>query len=114
VGADGKASDVVSGVLGHAFIGSGFVFGELGKPGGGDTNIGMIFAFQVLPTIVFVAALFGVLYYLGVMQLIVRVLARGDGLRVRGERGGVAVHRGEHLHGPERGAADDPAVPGPS
>jgi CNT family concentrative nucleoside transporter len=37
----------------------------------------VIFAFQVLPTIVFVAALFGVLYYLGVMQLIVRVLARG-------------------------------------
>ncbi|MFY0541394.1 nucleoside recognition domain-containing protein [Nannocystis pusilla] len=36
----------------------------------------MIFAFQVLPTIVFVAALFAVLYYLGVMQLIVRVLAR--------------------------------------
>jgi CNT family concentrative nucleoside transporter len=36
----------------------------------------VIFAFQVLPTIIFVAALFGVLYYLGVMQLIVRVLAR--------------------------------------
>ena len=73
----GKASDAVSGVLGHAFIGSGFVFGKLGIPGSGDTNIGMVFAFQVLPTIVYVAALFGVLYYLGVMQLIVRVLARG-------------------------------------
>jgi CNT family concentrative nucleoside transporter len=73
----GKASDVVSSVLGHAFIGSGFVFGKLGVPGSGDTNIGMVFAFQVLPTIVYVAALFGVLYYLGVMQLIVRVLARG-------------------------------------
>ena len=73
----GKASDVVSGVLGHAFTGSGFVFGKLGVPGSADTNIGMVFAFQVLPTIVYVAALFGVLYYLGVMQLIVRVLARG-------------------------------------
>jgi len=73
----GRASDAVSGVLGHAFIGSGFVFGKLGVPGSGDTNIGMVFAFQVLPTIVYVAALFGVLYYLGVMQLIVRVLARG-------------------------------------
>ena len=73
----GKASDVVSSVLGHAFIGSGFVFGKLGVPGSGDTNIGMVFAFQVLPTIVYVAALFGVLYYLGVMQLVVRVLARG-------------------------------------
>ncbi len=73
----GKASDVVTGVLNHAFIGSGFVFGKLGVPGSADTNIGMVFAFQVLPTIVYVAALFGVLYYLGVMQLIVRVLARG-------------------------------------
>jgi CNT family concentrative nucleoside transporter len=53
------------------------VFGKLGVLGSGDTNIGMVFAFQVLPTIVYVAALFGVLYYLGVMQLIVRVLARG-------------------------------------
>jgi CNT family concentrative nucleoside transporter len=73
----GKASDAVTSVLGHAFIGSGFVFGKLGVPGSADTNIGMVFAFQVLPTIVYVAALFGVLYYLGVMQLIVRVLARG-------------------------------------
>ncbi|MBA3546085.1 MAG: NupC/NupG family nucleoside CNT transporter [Nannocystis sp.] len=73
----GRASEVVTGVLGHAFVGSGFVFGKLGVPGSADTNIGMVFAFQVLPTIVYVAALFGVLYYLGVMQLIVRVLARG-------------------------------------
>jgi hypothetical protein len=67
---------VVQGVLDHAFVGSGFLFGELGKPSGGSSGLGVIFAFQVLPTIIFVAALFGVLYYLGVMQLIVRVLAR--------------------------------------
>jgi CNT family concentrative nucleoside transporter len=72
-----KASDAVTSVLSHAFIGSGFVFGKLGVLGSADTNIGMVFAFQVLPTIVYVAALFGVLYYLGVMQLVVRVLARG-------------------------------------
>ena len=70
------ASKVVQGVLDHAFVGSGFLFGELGKPSGGSSGLGVIFAFQVLPTIIFVAALFGVLYYLGVMQLIVRVLAR--------------------------------------
>ena len=70
------ASRAVQGVLDHAFVGSGFLFGELGKPNGGSSGFGVIFAFQVLPTIVFVAALFGVLYYLGVMQLIVRVLAR--------------------------------------
>lgn len=70
------AASVVQGVLDHAFVGSSFLFGELGKPNGGSSGLGVIFAFQVLPTIVFVAALFGVLYYLGVMQLIVRVLAR--------------------------------------
>jgi CNT family concentrative nucleoside transporter len=77
-GADGlaRASSVVKGVLDHAFVGSEFLFGELGKQGGGATGLGVIFAFQVLPTIVFVAALFAVLYYLGVMQVLVRVLAR--------------------------------------
>jgi CNT family concentrative nucleoside transporter len=67
---------VVQGVLDHAFVGSTFLFGQLGAPSGGTTGLGVIFAFQVLPTIIFVAALFGVLYYLGIMQLIVRVLAR--------------------------------------
>jgi CNT family concentrative nucleoside transporter len=76
-GALKQASRVVQGILDHAFVGSGFLFGELGRPNGGSSGLGVIFAFQVLPTIVFVAALFGVLYYLGVMQLIVRVLARG-------------------------------------
>jgi len=72
----GKGAAVVQGVLDHALVGSGFLFGDLGKSGGGNSGLGVIFAFQVLPTIIFVAALFGVLYYLGVMQLIVRVLAR--------------------------------------
>lgn len=66
----------VQSVLDHAFVGSGFLFGDLGLPKGGASGLGVIFAFQVLPTIVFVAALFAVLYYLGVMQLVVRVLAR--------------------------------------
>src|SRR4029078_11523029 len=50
------------------------VFGPLGKQGGG--SIGFVFAFQVLPTIVFVAALFAILYHLGVMQVIVTLFAR--------------------------------------
>lgn len=70
------ASAAVQTVLDNAFAGSQFLFGELGKPKGGTSGLGLVFAFQVLPTIVFVAALFAVLYYLGVMQLIVRVLAR--------------------------------------
>ncbi len=70
------ASDVVQGVLGHSFAGSSFVFGSLGEMEGGASGLGALFAFQVLPTIIFVAALFGALYYLGVMQIIVGLLAR--------------------------------------
>ncbi len=70
------AADFVQGVLDHAFAGSGFVFGDLGEKGGGDSGLGVVFAFQVLPTIVFVASLFGVLYHVGLMQRIVALLAR--------------------------------------
>jgi len=45
------------------------VFGELGKQ---RSSLGLIFAFQVLPTIIFIAAFFAVLYHLGIMQLIIR------------------------------------------
>jgi CNT family concentrative nucleoside transporter len=62
-------------VLDQSYKGSEFVFGQLGMPRGGDTGLGVVFAFQVLPTIVFVASLFAVLYYLGIMQLVVRGLA---------------------------------------
>jgi concentrative nucleoside transporter, CNT family len=59
-------------LLGFARFGSSFVFGELGTPGNTVAN----FAFQVLPTIIFIAALFAILYYLGVMQLIVLGFAK--------------------------------------
>jgi CNT family concentrative nucleoside transporter len=59
-------------LLSFASYGSSFVFGQLGTPG----NTVAIFAFQVLPTIIFIAALFAVLYYLGVMQLIVLGFAK--------------------------------------
>ena len=56
-----------------AFVGEGskFIFGSLMD----TSKFGFIFAFQVLPTIIFFAALMGVLYHLGVMQAIVRVMA---------------------------------------
>ena len=69
------AAGAVQGVLNHSFTGSGFVYGKLGEPMGGASGLGIIFAFQVLPTILFVSTLFGVLYYLGVMQLLVRLMA---------------------------------------
>jgi CNT family concentrative nucleoside transporter len=63
-------------LLEFSFVGSQFLFGKLGLPGGGGDNIGFIFAFQVLPTIIFIAALFAILYYLGVMQLVVKLFAQ--------------------------------------
>ena len=67
-----KAGDAVSRLLGYAFAGSQFVFGDLGKQG---SHFGFYFAFQVLPTVIFICALFAVLYYLGVMQLVIKAAA---------------------------------------
>jgi CNT family concentrative nucleoside transporter len=67
-----RMGNAVTKVLSYAFVGSGFVFGELGKQ---NSSIGFIFAFQVLPTIIFIASLFALLYYLGVMQVVIRAAA---------------------------------------
>jgi CNT family concentrative nucleoside transporter len=66
---------VVTRILGFSYAGSSFVFGKIGSPMGGDTNVGVVFAFQILPAIIFVSALFAILYYLGVMQVVVRAMA---------------------------------------
>jgi concentrative nucleoside transporter, CNT family len=68
-----QAGDAVTAALQYSFAGSSFVFGELGKRNG---QLGFSFAFQVLPTIIFVAAFFAVLYYYGVMQFIIKIFAR--------------------------------------
>ncbi|NBB72350.1 MAG: NupC/NupG family nucleoside CNT transporter [Bacteroidetes bacterium] len=62
-------------VLSFTYDGSEFIFGPMGSPGGGD-SFGNIFAFQVLPTIVFFASLMGVLYHLGLVQPLVRGMGR--------------------------------------
>ena len=72
------AGNAVNKLLAFAFAGSTFVFGDLAAP---RSKIGAafgtnFFAFQVLPTIIFISAFFAVLYYLGVMQLIIRGFAR--------------------------------------
>src|SRR6266702_734901 len=64
--------DVVKTILGFSYVGSECVFGEIGKQ---HSSLGIIFAFQVLPAIIFVSALFAILYYLGVMQLVVKAFA---------------------------------------
>jgi CNT family concentrative nucleoside transporter len=48
--------------------GANFVFGNLAKSPGSKDSLGMFFAFQVLPTIIFFASLTSILYYLGIMQ----------------------------------------------
>jgi len=77
---------VITKILDFAFVGSSFVFGPLGNPavwpkivtgvlGPEGSQYANIFAFMVLPTIIFIAALFAMLYYFGIMQIIVRVFA---------------------------------------
>ncbi len=66
------AGRAVNRLLSFSVEGSRFVFGSLGDRANGQA---FYFAFQVLPTIVFIAAFFAVLYHLGVMQYLVRGMA---------------------------------------
>jgi concentrative nucleoside transporter, CNT family len=66
-----KAGNAVTTLLGYAYAGSHFVFGDLAKPG---SQLGY-FAFGVLPTVIFIAAFFAVLYHFGIMQIIIRIFA---------------------------------------
>lgn len=68
-----KAGDAVNRLLSYAFVGSKFVFGELGAQG---SSMGFFFAFQVLPTVIFIAAFFAVLYHYGIMQIIIKLAAK--------------------------------------
>jgi concentrative nucleoside transporter, CNT family len=65
------AKEGVTRLLSYAYAGSHFVFGDLANPG---SQLGY-FAFGVLPTVIFIAAFFAVLYHLGIMQIIIRVFA---------------------------------------
>src|SRR5688572_4694156 len=91
--------DGINKLLGFAGVGASFVFGPLGDStvwgrvmngalGPEGAQYAVIFAFQVLPTIIFIAALFAILYYFGVMQIVVRVFA-------------LAMHRVMHASGAE-------------
>ncbi len=63
------ASVGVNAMLDYAEAGSQFVFGPLGTKGG---PFGVVFAFQVLPIVIFIASFFAILYYFGVMQVVVQ------------------------------------------
>ncbi len=75
------AGAVVTQMLSYTFAGTSMVFGQLGLPGAGQFGKlvppggGVVFAFQVLPTIIFISAFFAVLYHIGLMQWIIRGFA---------------------------------------
>ncbi|MCH2189928.1 MAG: NupC/NupG family nucleoside CNT transporter [Gammaproteobacteria bacterium] len=62
-------SQAVSGVLSYGQSGIQFLFGDLGAG-----KVGFVFAFQVLPVIIFFSALISALYYLGIMGWIIRLI----------------------------------------
>jgi CNT family concentrative nucleoside transporter len=64
------ASEKVNALIGYSAAGSKFVFGD--QLGGSQP---VVFAFQVLPIIIFISSLFAILYYFGVMQILVRAMA---------------------------------------
>jgi CNT family concentrative nucleoside transporter len=78
--------DRIRQLLEYSAAGSSLVFGPLGNRavwsdimtrvlGPSGEQYGVVFAFQILPTIIFIAALFAILYYFGVMQFVVRGFA---------------------------------------
>ncbi len=73
-GIDGIGYGVVQ-LLNYTMVGAQFVFGNLAV-NSGTNSLGFFFAFQVLPTIIFVSSLTSVLYYLGILQFVVKIMAR--------------------------------------
>jgi len=82
----GFVGGYITKLLGFSNVGAAFVFGPLGDAnvwgramtgamGADGAQYAVIFAFQILPTIIFIAALFAILYYFGIMQVVVRVFA---------------------------------------
>jgi CNT family concentrative nucleoside transporter len=78
------AGDAANKLFSYATVGAAFVFGPLGNNGqisGLDNapapfKVGFIFATQILPIIIFIAAFFAVMYYLGIMQIIIKAAAK--------------------------------------
>jgi CNT family concentrative nucleoside transporter len=67
-------SSGVAGIIAYGQAGIDFVFGDIGR-----YEVGFVFAFHVLPIIIFFSSLVAVLYHLGIMGQVIRVL--GGGLR---------------------------------
>jgi CNT family concentrative nucleoside transporter len=74
------AADAATTLLSYANYGAQFVFGPLADPPALEKALGQgngfIFAFMVLPPIIFISSFFTVLYYFGVLQWVVRIMAK--------------------------------------
>ena len=76
-----KCGDAINAMLANTQAGTLTLFGQLGLPNSGafgkllPPNMASIFAFQVLPTIIFISAFFALLYHIGVMQIVIRGFA---------------------------------------
>jgi concentrative nucleoside transporter, CNT family len=73
-----RVAAMVGRFLDFTNAGSGFVFGGLADPAAMSSVFpgGMVFAFRALPTIIFISSFFTVLYYFGILQFIVRLMAK--------------------------------------
>jgi CNT family concentrative nucleoside transporter len=64
-------------LLSFSDTGAAFIFNALAIGPGGEGSLGFFFAFQILPTIIFFSAFMAILYHIGLMQIIVKYIARG-------------------------------------
>lgn len=69
-----KVTFLVNDIVSYANEGVSFLFGGLVSE---ESNLGMIFALQVLPIVIFFSALISVLYYTGIMQVVIKFLGGG-------------------------------------
>ncbi|TWX51585.1 NupC/NupG family nucleoside CNT transporter [Colwellia hornerae] len=64
----------VQSVIDSAKVGINFLFGGLGTDAMYDNGVGFVFAVRVLPNIIFFSSLIAVLYYLGIMQWVIKII----------------------------------------
>lgn len=64
-------------LLSFSDVGAEFIFNALAIGPGNEGSLGFFFAFQILPTIIFFSAFMAILYHIGLMQIIVKYIAKG-------------------------------------
>ena len=99
------ASYGVSNLLGYANEGTKFLFGALASD-----PLGQNFAIQALPVIIFFAAFISILYYLGIMQYVIRWIGGGLAENHGHFQGRKPVRSIKHLCRPIRIAVGNPAL----